>query len=83
MAYKVQRRLNVTGAVYSTVFTTAIGIVAYTDSGLSANTGYCYQVRTTDPSGAMVDSTPTAEVCGTTLKDAATPPAGAVTVIFN
>lgn len=54
--------------------------LSFVDSGLAANTHYCYEI--TVSAVGFTDSVPTPEVCGTTGQDSSLP-AGSLTVVFK
>lgn len=57
-----------------------VSLLTYVDIPLSASSSFCYQVTATD---GTLESTPAGPACGTTGKDAPSPPAGSVTVTFK
>jgi fibronectin type 3 domain-containing protein len=73
--YKVQRSANGTTG-WAQVGTTGAGVVAFSDTGLSASTTYWYRVLATNSAG---DSVPSAVVNATTLAVADTQPPTAPT----
>ncbi len=76
--YNVLRSSTATGT-FTTVQAGVTGLT-FTDSGLAANTQFCYEV--TASSQGAADSVPTNVVCGTTGKDQTAPP-GTLVVIFK
>lgn len=76
--YGVLRGLTPGGA--KSKIATGLSALTYTDTPLSANTQYCYQV-VAEATGSN-DSTPTNEVCGVTGKDNAVTP-GTLGVVFQ
>lgn len=71
-------RGSVAGGV-KTKIASGVAVLTYSDSGLAANTQYCYQV--TASKAGMNDSAPSNEVCGTTDKDSAGTPGTLVITI--
>ncbi len=78
--YKIRRGNTPGGA--KTVVASGLTSTTFTDSPLSANTQYCYDVVAFDPTGKLSDADPTSEVCGTTGKDKAVSASG-LGVVFN
>ncbi len=67
-SFRVERALG-QGATFAEIDTTAANVTSYSDTGLSAETEYCYRVRSSNANG---NSAYTAATCATT--DAATAP---------
>lgn len=76
--YNVMRASTAAGPF--TTVQAGVTSLTFTDSGLAANTQFCYEV--TASSQGAADSAPTNVVCGTTGKDQTAPP-GTLVVIFK
>lgn len=76
--YQVLRASSATGTF--TAISTGITGLTFTDTGLAANTQFCYEVVA--QSTGNTDSAPSNVVCGSTLQNQTAPP-GTLTVVFK